>query len=178
MSKQLTTVEAFNKKLTSFKKAVKTTQNAARMCSNFAILHFEKCGDLGPAQRFYDVLRAEGNRKFLKRDGFLVWLFEYAPVTFEEKDGKRDSSTLVKDKGSDAVKFNTDAAIKLPYWMFSQDRDEEIPFCGEDIWKEVVRTVKKYSGDRYNDNDNTGNIALRQVNDLVKKHAPELVVAA
>ena len=65
MSKQLTTVEAFNKKLTSFKKAVKTTQNAARMCSNFAILHFEKCGDLGPAQRFYDVLRAEGNRKFL-----------------------------------------------------------------------------------------------------------------
>jgi|TARA_Y100000296_G_C5172118_1_gene257871 hypothetical protein len=177
MSKQLTTVEQFNKKLVSFAKAVKTTQNAARMCSNFAILHFEKCGDIGPAQRFYDVLRKEGNRKFLKRDGYLVWLFTHAPITFEEKDGKRVTSTLVKDKSAEAVKFDTKTATATPYWMFSQDQDEEIPFSGEDVWKEVNRIVNKYSGDKYSDNDNTGDTAVRQVKDLVKKHAPELVAA-
>ena len=173
MPKQtITTVEGFNKKLSAFSRAVKTSQNAARECSNFAILHFEKCGDLGPAQRFYDVLRKEGNRKFLKRDGYLVWLTTHAPILF-------DKNTLAKDMTNKAVKFNTAVATSIPYWMFSQDNDELIAFGGEDVWKEIHRVYKKYAGDKYaQSNDNTGDLAVSHVKNMITKHAPELLVTA
>jgi|TARA_Y100000296_G_scaffold86634_1_gene127093 hypothetical protein len=170
MRKQLvTTVEQFNGKLKSFVKAVKTSQNAARECSNFAILHFEKCGDIGPAQRFYDVLRSEGNSKFLKRDGFLIWLASHAPITIEK-------NVLLKDKSKDAQKFNTVAAIATPYWMYSRDDDEAVAFFADDVWKEVKRVFTKYSGDKYVAENDEGNAAVNQIGDLLKQRAPGLMV--
>ena len=170
MSKQtIATVEQFNTKLKGFVRAVKTTQNAARECSNFAILHFEKCGDLGPAQRFYDVLRAEGNSKFLKRDGFLIWLASHAPISVEK-------NVLLKDKSKDAQKFDTATAIATPYWMFSRDDDEAAAFFADDVWKEVLRVFKKYDGAKYTPKDEAGATAVKQVGDLMKQRAPGLMV--
>jgi hypothetical protein len=178
MTTQLNTVEAFNKKLASFQKAITTSQNAARMCSNFAILHFEKCGDLGPAQRFYNVLRKETNAKFLKRDGYLVWLTTHAPIVLGQtnKAGEViDKHTFFKDKSNEAVKFNTAVAVKIPYWMFSRDIDEQLAFTEDDIWKAIKSISTKFSAERYVGNDN-GQMALNQVDNLLKKNAPELMM--
>ena len=170
------TIDQFNKKLVSFGKAVTTTQNSARECSNFAISHFVKCGDIGPAQRFYDALRKDGVAKFLKRDGYLTWLFAHAPITFKVVDGKQDTSTLVKDKSAQAQIIDEVHALAVPYWMYSQDKDEEIVFTQDDVWKLLAQASKKLHGKRY-----VGDVkamkSLAKVDALIMKEAPDLLPA-
>ena len=136
--KDLKTIDDFDARLKVYVRSTKTTMNAARSLAEFSILHFEKCGDLGPAQRFYDAMV----KNYSRQPAFRVWIMAHAPVMQDE------TKKFKKDKSEDAKPFDVAEALKMPFWDFAPEM-EPVNFSIEDITKAILATLKKFEGPKY-----------------------------
>lgn len=124
----------FDVALTRYKSNVKLAMQYARLCSEMAIDHFAKTGDITYCQRFFDAMPANYER----RNAFVKWLVAHSPAKLEK--GK-----FSKDKSESASPFDVAKAKAKPFWEFSP----ETPltnFSAADLIKGVVLLVKRFEG--------------------------------
>jgi hypothetical protein len=150
---------SFDARLIAFVKATKSSMAAALDCSKLAILHFEQHGDLSYAQRFLEAMP----KNYVRRVAFVKWLAAHAPVLVEQ-------AKLVKDKGENAVPFNTKAALAMPFWEYAPDQ-EDIIVTSEDAFKKFQAAVKFFRRDNVKMKDEAGKKLVDAVDSLIKNMA-------
>ncbi len=162
----------FDVYLSRAEKAVKGVAENYRKAANIAIQNFADHGDLSLCQRILDSMNGTTRSGVVKRSGFLTWMLSFSPAIIDKDDKKK----LVKDKSKDAVEFDIPGALKTNFWTLSANNDEEVLFTGETIWSAVNNVLKKYSRDNAKSKDATGTHAVKTLEGVIKKHAPELSI--
>ncbi len=157
----------FETYLSRAEKSVKGVADNYRKAAYIAIENFGKHGDLSLCQRVLDSMKHESRARVVKRSGFLTWLFAFAPITWAiDENGKPNLKTLVKDKGDNAVTLDLKGALKVDFWTYSANNDEQVTFNGDEVIEAVKRVIKKYSSDRYHAKDD-GADTLAKLSGLV-----------
>jgi hypothetical protein len=144
------TVDQFNKTLTTFTKQQRNSQKNVWECAKFALLHFEKCGDLGPLQRIYDAM----SKGYANRNGLVRWAMSFAPIQFEQ-------SKFSKDKSADALDFALKEAFKQPFWESFPIAEKTVFFSTEDVQKALDNIVKKFERDNHRTTDKNAVKAIK-----------------
>ena len=164
---------AFDKLLELFVSSTATSMKAARELADMCILHYagpnkdgtgDNAGDLSFAQKFLESMP----KNYIRRQAFLTWLSDFAPVTM-------DGSKLIKDKSEAAVKrgWRVDLAIATSFWEYSPVPALKI-FGSKDVVTAVQQAVAKFSKtnaegkDRYEATGN-GSEALTLARNMVTK---------
>lgn len=142
----------FNTQLKGYVRATKTAMGKARALSEFAITHFDSCGDLGPAQRFHDSMV----RNYSRQPAFVKWLAAHAPVILENKK-------FSKDKRDEAIEFDLDGAMKKPFWEFAPEQGITT-YKISDIDLAILATLKKFGGKNYVAADDAAMLRLEALN--------------
>ncbi len=167
MTKLIIKTEAeFNTQLKGYVRATKTAMNKARALSEFAIAHFEKCGDLGPAQRFYDSMV----RNSARPPAFVKWLVAHAPVLLTDKK-------FAKDKRDEAIDFDLEGAAKKPFWEFSPEQGITT-YKIDDLDLAILATLKKFSGKNYVAADDAAMLRLEKLTTQFELDTSDLEDAA
>jgi hypothetical protein len=143
MSKIIENLEDFELKLKSFQRSTRANMLQALQLSQFTIQHFERHGDLGPVQRFYNAM----TKNYHRRAAYKVWVMAHSPV-------KVEGDKFTKDKGEDARPFDVQGALKKPFWEFAPEK-EDVYFVTEDVYTAVMKTIKKFQGEKYHAADKT-----------------------
>ena len=141
----------FNTHLKGYVRATKTAMNKARALSEFALAHFEKCGDLGPAQRFHDSMI----RNYSRQPAFIKWMCAHAPVLLDNKK-------FLKDKRDEAIEFDLAGAAKKPFWEFSPELGIT-SYQIDDIDLAILATLKKFDGKNYVAADDAAMLRLEKL---------------
>ena len=123
----------FDSLLEAFVKSTATSMEAARDLAIMCIQVFEDNGDLSYAQKFLEAMP----KNYIRRQAFLKWLCDFAPVTM-------DGSTLVKDKSKDANEFKVAEAIVVSFWDYAPE-PETINYGANDVVVAIQRTIAKFS---------------------------------
>ena len=150
---------AFKSALREFVKSVKNTMEYARICAELSILHFEQHGDLVYAQAFLDAMP----KNFVRRTAFKLWLKEFSPVTMTNEKFK-------KDKGENAVPFNTEAALATPFWDFAPDK-EQVLWGETDIVKALKSAIHRFGSENYTPKDAKATAKLEAAEAAIAKLA-------
>lgn len=141
----------FNVQLKGYVRATATAMNKARALSEFALLHFQKCGDLGPAQRFYDAMI----KNYSRQPAFVKWLAAHAPAMLVDKK-------FAKDKRDEAVDFDLAGAAKKPFWEFVPEA-VLTSYSIEDLDLAILATLKKFDGKNYAAKDDKAVLRLEKL---------------
>ncbi len=129
----------FEAALKLFKKANAQAQDLARVCSEMALSHFYKHGDLVYCQQFFDAMVQNWNR----RVAYFRWLQAHAPII--QMDG-----ALAKDKSPEAVKMSDDllkAALETPFWDFAPEPGI-VDFDIADIDQAIRNVIARFHNER------------------------------
>lgn len=138
MAKLVIKTEAeFNTQLKGYVRATKTAMNKARALSEFALAHAQKCGDLGPAQRFYDSMV----RNYSRQPAFVKWVCAHSPTLMDNKK-------FLKDKRDEAIEFDLEGAAKKPFWEFSPEQGITT-YKISDLDLAILATIRKFEGRNY-----------------------------
>jgi uncharacterized cupin superfamily protein len=141
-------VSGFNKRLGEFEVATATSMAAALECGDFAISHFAKCGDLGPAQRFFDSMNSK-SKNYTRKAAFAKWFIDFTNVDPEFKDKK-----FKKIKTKDGEKLNhvehdmLEAALQGPSWWDHTPEKETWFYSSLEIIKLLNGAVKRCEADK------------------------------
>ncbi len=160
------TENEFNTELKSYVRVTKTAMKKARALSEFAIAHFESCGDLGPAQRFYDAMV----RNYSRQPAFVKWLVAHAPVILENKK-------FSKDKRDEAVDFDLIGAAKKPFWEFAPEQGITT-YKIDDLDLAILATLKKFDGKNYVAADDAAMLRLEKLKTQFELDTSDLEDAA
>lgn len=125
-----------------FKKSMATLKAAMLACSQLALKHFQKHGDLSQVQEFHDAL-VEHGKNVTRVNAFKAWLRDNAPISMEGgRFIKRKGLTAEEEKAA----WNMDRAMATPFWDYLPDT-EVFVWEIKDVFQSLEQTVKRFKRD-------------------------------
>jgi len=169
MSK-IKSVSQFTKTLNTGLKQLRNGKANVWACAQFAIAHYDGCGDHGPLNAVLTGLRAEG----VGASAYVKWVEKYTDQVWAMEEKK-----LVKDSESERDTI-ADVALAIVdnFWNMVKSEQEAELFDSEAFFKDIMRVVKKYQNSERKTAESADDIAtVTKLSEYVLDKAPQLKAA-